>query len=162
MKYHIPIFRSLEDEGEREVPVHRGATVLAAIFWTLIVLSTGVYATWYVRNHRGAVLAAVPLGTGAYSSDDYIAAIAKKILLPKDRIAPRVAIVTDPVLLTEEQEFYRGAEAGDVLVVFEESRRAIIYSPRRDIIVNVGPVVPKGISLNDVHPSKLEGDMSAE
>lgn len=162
MKYHIPIFRSPQDEGAREVPVHRGATVLAAIFWTLIVLSTGVYATWYVRNHRSGALAAVPLGTGEHSSDDYIAAIAKKILLPKDNIAPRVAIVTDPALLTEEQEFYRGAEVGDVLVVFEESKRAIIYSPRRDIIINVGPVVPRGITLNDVRTAHREDDISAE
>lgn len=162
MKYHIPIFRSPEDQEARDVPVHHGATMLAVIFWSLIVLSTGIYASWYVRNHKGAALAALPLGTGGYTSDDYIAAIAKKIILPKDNTAPRVAIVTDPALLTEEQEFYRGAEAGDVLVVFEESKRAILYSPKRDIIVNVGPVVPRAISMGDVRPPLAEGDVSQE
>ncbi len=137
------------DERPVRINQNGGVTMLAAIFWTLMVLSTGVYATWYVGAHRKGALATAGEASTSASTDAYIQAIARKMLLPEDNTPPRVAIITDPVLLTEEQEFYRGAEAGDVLVVFEDSRRAIVYSPRRDIIVNVGPIVPKSISMNE-------------
>jgi hypothetical protein len=84
------------------------------------------------------------------------------MLLPKDNTPPRVAIITDPVTLVGEQDFYRGAEAGDVLVLFEESKRAILYSPRRDIIINVGPIVPRSLSVNTVPPENLEGDIGVQ
>jgi hypothetical protein len=159
MKYHIPIAEDPVGGRERAVPIgHRGVTILAAIFWTLIVVSGGVYATWYLQAHKRGALAALPAGAAEGSSDTYIAAIAKKILLPKDRTAPRVAVIIDPSLLTLEQDFYRGAEVGDVLVIFEESKRAILYSPRRDIIVNVGPIVPRDLSMNTTDRSSAEGD----
>lgn len=160
MKYRISIEQSADDEVERIVSVHqRGATVLAAIFWTMLVLSTGVYVTWYLQEHKRSGIAAVGSTETPKSTKQYLAAIGRKILLPKDNTVPRVAIVTDPVLLTEEQEFYRGVEAGDVLVLFEESKRAILYSPRRDIIVNVGPIVPRGLSLEHTSLENLEEDI---
>ncbi|MCU0660002.1 MAG: hypothetical protein MUD00_00045 [Candidatus Pacebacteria bacterium] len=38
------------------------------------------------------------------------------------------------------KHFFKGAQKGDKLVVFPTTGKAIIYSPERDIIVNVGPV----------------------
>lgn len=163
MKRHVPIQRSKDDSREREVPIrHKGATVLSAIFWTLLILSTGVYVSWYFVMHKKSALAAVGTTPLAVTSSAYIEAIGKKILLPKDNVPPRIAVITDPALLTGEQEFYRGAEAGDVLVVFETSKRAIIYSPRRDIIVNVGPVIPRSLSVNTSRPESLEGGIVNE
>ncbi|HXK37530.1 MAG TPA: hypothetical protein VJ579_00465 [Candidatus Paceibacterota bacterium] len=163
MKHHIPIERTRADSKERAVPIrHKGATVLGAIFWTLLVLSSGAYAVWYFAEYKKSGLASVGIMTSNSSTDDYLAAIARKILLPKDNTAPRVAVITDPHTLVNEQEFYRGAEAGDILVVFEESKRAILYSPRRDIIVNVGPVIPRSLSVNAEKPEILEDDIGLQ
>lgn len=68
-----------------------------------------------------------------------VAAVAKHILLPENE-TPLVATITDAATLTEEQPFYIGAIDGDQLLLYGESLRAIIYSPSRNIIVNVGPV----------------------
>jgi hypothetical protein len=60
------------------------------------------------------------------------------IVLPEG--TPAIFDVQDPELLVGQQAFFAGVEKGDKLLVYPESAKAIIYSPRRDIIVNVGPV----------------------
>lgn len=68
-----------------------------------------------------------------------VAAVGKLILLPENE-APLVATIVDATTLEQEQAFYRGAENGDQLLIYGNSLRAILYSPERNIIVNVGPV----------------------
>lgn len=54
---------------------------------------------------------------------------------------PLLATVLDAVALAAQQPFYSGVIDGDKVLIYPGSLRAIIYSPERDIIVNVGPVV---------------------
>jgi hypothetical protein len=65
--------------------------------------------------------------------------VRRHVLLPEEGI-PMVATVARAESLIAEQPFYAGVENGDKLIIFEQSRKAIIYSPSRDIIVNVGPI----------------------
>ena len=160
MKHHIRITKSQDDHGERMVPIRRGATVLAAIFWTALILSGGVYVTWYLKNSKQDGSADVAIKSRPLTAEDYIAAIARKMLLPADSSYPRIEVISDPQLLTDEQDFFRGSEAGDVLVIFEESKRAILYSPRRDIIVNVGPIVPKKVIQENRDTVSLDNNLS--
>lgn len=64
--------------------------------------------------------------------------IGKLIILPKE--TPTVATILDAKKLIAEQPFYAGAENGDQLLVYPKSQKAIIYSPSRNMLVNVGPV----------------------
>lgn len=66
--------------------------------------------------------------------------IRKLMDLPKDD-EPVLATVQDKDLLTKEQSFFEGAENGDVVLIFPKSAKAILYSPKRNVIVNAGPVV---------------------
>lgn len=157
MKYHTSVKLGEKEERIRDVPIrNKGATVLAAIFWTMLVVSTGVYVSWYFGSRRKAISIPEQGVAPARSAEAYIAAVAQKIILPKDQKPPRVAVISDPDALTQEQDFYRGAEAGDVLMIFEGSRRAIIYSPRRDIIVNVGPIVPRTTDTSSLQTEYLD------
>ena len=61
------------------------------------------------------------------------------MLLPENE-TPVIYEVQDPELLSAQQPFFKGAEAGDSLIVFPQSAKAIIYSSKRGLIVNVGPV----------------------
>ncbi|MCH8748864.1 hypothetical protein IH781_03910 [Patescibacteria group bacterium] len=73
--------------------------------------------------------------------------------LPTDP-EPTVATITDINRLREANEFYNKAENGDHLIITE--RRAILYDPDRNIILDVVPV-----SLNrDTEPG--DADESAE
>jgi hypothetical protein len=43
-------------------------------------------------------------------------------------------------LAAKEQPFLAGSQNGDILMVYTGIGKAIVYSPARDLIVNVGPV----------------------
>jgi hypothetical protein len=68
--------------------------------------------------------------------------VSKLMLLPEG--TPTVFIISDPGMLVAQQAFFQGAEKGDQLLVYSEVSKAIIYSEKRDMIVNVGPVTFDG------------------
>lgn len=53
---------------------------------------------------------------------------------------PIMATVVDAEALRAEQPFYSNIIDGDKVLVYIQNQQAIIYSPTRNIIVNVGPV----------------------
>jgi cytoskeletal protein RodZ len=59
---------------------------------------------------------------------------------------PLVATIQDASALAAEQEFYKPAKNGDILVVYQD--KAIIYRPQENILVNVGPVLIQNTKLN--------------
>ncbi len=70
--------------------------------------------------------------------DVILSGLAKHILLPST--APQAMQIMNPDELIQKDQFFTGAQSGDVLLIYKEAGKAIIYSPKRDIIVNVGPV----------------------
>ncbi len=68
--------------------------------------------------------------------DDVKSKVGKLIILPDEE--PVVASIENVKELKKTQPFYVNVSNGDWLLVFQESKRAIIYSPERDILVNVG------------------------
>lgn len=70
--------------------------------------------------------------------------ITKKInrhfILPKGEM-PTMATVVNASALIAEQPFYRDTVDGDKVLIYLQNQQAVIYSPSRDIVVNVGPVV---------------------
>ncbi len=65
--------------------------------------------------------------------------VGRHFLIPEGA-APVVATVLDAPALAKEQLFFQHAVNGDKLLIFRGSVQAVLYSPSRDIIVNVGPV----------------------
>ena len=64
--------------------------------------------------------------------------IAELMVLPAGE--PTIFDITDPAQLSSQQAFFAGAQKGDKLLVYSQAAKAIIYSPSRHLIVNVGPV----------------------
>lgn len=71
---------------------------------------------------------------------DLIAKVGKLVLLPTGE-EPVIATINDAAGLIKQQPFYKGSQNGDVVLVYQKAAKAIVYSPTRNIIVNVGPVV---------------------
>ena len=69
----------------------------------------------------------------------YVGLVGKLMILPKGE-EPVIATITDSKALAKEQVFYSNAQNGDVVLVYQKAMQAIIYSPSRGVIVNVGPV----------------------
>ena len=68
---------------------------------------------------------------------DILMKVGKHIVLPEGEI-PELATVQDAAALAAEQAFFEGTIDGDKLLIY--SQKALIYSPSRDILVNVGPI----------------------
>lgn len=65
--------------------------------------------------------------------------VSRHIILPQNE-TPVMASIVNAEELIAEQPFYSNTVNGDILLIYSENRRAILYSPERDILVNVGPI----------------------
>lgn len=64
--------------------------------------------------------------------------VGRHIMLPKDEI-PSLATISDPAQL-KGQAFFVNAQKGDQVLIFPTSKKAILYSPSLDKLIEVAPV----------------------
>ncbi len=76
--------------------------------------------------------------------DQLTAKIGKLMVLPAGE-APVVATVNDAKTLASQQAFYKDAVNGDKLLIYTVAQKAILYSPSRNLIVNVGPFISSNV-----------------
>ncbi len=65
--------------------------------------------------------------------------VAELIVLPEGE-TPIVATITDAEALKRDQAFYQDAQNGDVLLVFNQAQRAMLYRPSAHRLINVAPI----------------------
>lgn len=66
-----------------------------------------------------------------------LAQIKKRMILPDDE-TPTVATVNDVETLKKDQPFFEKAQNGDKVIIYVKAKKAIVYRPQEDLIVNVG------------------------
>ncbi len=67
-----------------------------------------------------------------------VAEVSKLILLPQGE-TPTVATVTDPEKLSS-QPFFLNAKKGDKVLIFTSARKAVLYDPVENKIIEVAPI----------------------
>lgn len=113
---------------------------LKIVLGVLIVAAIGVGGWFAYRSQSGGDLANLPDDVVRLSDEqvsEVVARVSKFIVVPEDE-EPTVAVLRDTATLAERQPFYRGAKDGDILVIY--SSRAIIYDPKANKLVHVGPI----------------------
>jgi hypothetical protein len=75
-------------------------------------------------------------------SSELIFKVSKHVDLPDEE--PVIATISDSESLKSQSAFYKNAQNGDKLLVFQEAKQAFIYSSTRDRLVNVGPILVDG------------------
>lgn len=111
----------------------------------LIILGVviGIGGTFLYIKNFGIPLKDISSAVSKANNEKAVAEIIEKvgklIVLPKDE-TPVMATVLDADSLIKKEPFYAGSENGDVIMMYQNALKAIIYSPKRNIIVNVGPV----------------------
>lgn len=95
----------------------------------IIVVAVGAY----VYTHR-----LTPEQKAAAQVAAAVTALEKHMLVPAG--TPVLATVQDAQALKSQQAFFANAQNGDQILLFPESRQAVLYSPSRGVIVNVGPI----------------------
>ena len=119
----------------------KGGLVVILIIITLISLA-GFF--WSIMRYQQAkdkiAFLSTPEGQLEASQVDIsvlLEDVRKIMLLPTD-IEPTVATVQDAAALANSQPFFTNAQNGDKVLIYQD--KAILYSPVRNIIVNVAPV----------------------
>jgi hypothetical protein len=112
------------------------------IIFVLIVVILGL--AWYFLMVKGqkpvAIAPQVPAQDQTKQEvQSLVASVGKLMVLPSEE--PLVATIDDPAALQKEQPFYAGSEKGDKLLIFFQARKAVIYNPARNVIVNAGPII---------------------
>lgn len=67
-----------------------------------------------------------------------VAAVSELIILPTDE-EPVVATVVDPEKL-RDQPFFAKAKKGDKVLIYNVARKAVLYSPEENRIIEVAPL----------------------
>ena len=94
----------------------------------------------------------------AKEREDILAKVGKLMILPEDE-EPTVASVDDAEVLSQYQPFFRNASNGDKVILYVKSGKSIIYSPEKNIIVNVGTISVQG---NNVTKLDTENPLTVE
>jgi hypothetical protein len=97
----------------------------------IIALAGGAYYFWPKPKGASAPTPA--------ELQEVLNKLSKHIILPVGE-TPEVGRIDNPDEAVKAQPFVKGAQAGDLLLVYVKAAKAIVYSPSRDLIVNVGPV----------------------
>jgi hypothetical protein len=125
-----------------ELPKKRRAKrgpLLAAIFIFLAGVGTGYVLKPSPEMQPPVETYAPPAGTkpAPNTQTDIVKAVASLIQLPSE--APSLATVTDLAPL-KDQEFFADAAVGDVLLLFPQTRRAMLYRPSENKLIQVAPL----------------------
>lgn len=105
----------------------------------IVAVAVGGWFVWGSQSSND--LATIGEGSATKPTDDQVARLVARIgqfmVVPSDE-TPSVTILRNVEEQAQQQVFYKDAKNGDVLVVY--SARAIIYDPKNDKLVNVGPI----------------------
>lgn len=99
-----------------------------------LVLFFGVIIGFYIKENR----LQDKQNPFPISEVDIVDSVGKLIVLPKDEI-PTIATVSDLKIL-ESQPFFSRASIGDKVLIYTNAQKAIIYSPSRNVIIEVAPL----------------------
>jgi len=114
------------------------ATRKAIYFFIILVVfavaafTVAFYFYWQNRDLKN------PERAAARETMELVAAIGKVMILPEGE-TPTVATVTDPEKL-RDQVFFANAKAGDKVLLYTNARRAVLYDPVQNKIIEVAPL----------------------
>jgi hypothetical protein len=101
----------------------------------ILLGTTGYFFYQYQRLSQSQIAAQV---TAQEEAQKLAEDLGKLMLLPKDE-TPTVATVTDIEKL-KDQLFFKNATNGNKVLIYPNSKLAVIYDPKANLIVNVGPI----------------------
>lgn len=106
------------------------------IFIVLAAIAAAGY--FYMQNQKTQQLLQNPTLAANQQTQALLAQVGKLIELPKDE-TPTIATVSD-VSKLQGQPFFAKAKNGDKVLIYTKNKKAILYDPAANIIVDVAPV----------------------
>ena len=116
------------------------ALVLLGFVCFVGYLIYGGIARVFGGQHATSGAPSIQQAQGTNSADDSVQVVervAKLMLLPDE--TPTIAVVSDLSKL-QGQLFFANAKEGDVVLMYPKARKAILYSPTLNKIIEVAPI----------------------
>lgn len=109
----------------------------------LIILLLGSYFGWmkyktYQNTSEPEKVAAQQAAAADLEKSKILTALGKLMVLPAGD--PVLFKVSNADVMKKQQQFFKDTQNDDVLLVFQQAAKAIIYRPSSNVVVNVGPV----------------------
>ena len=111
--------------------------IWALIVIILIIVAGGAY--YWMSPQVTTTVPATTTETSPAEVQVLLEKLGQHLVLPTGE-TPEIGQIDDPVQAVETQPFLAGVQKGDVLIVYVKAQKAIVYSPARELIINVGPV----------------------
>lgn len=130
----------------------RGMRVLPIVFGLLFFTAAGSAYYFYAQNQE---LKQNPQKAAQAENQALVERVGRHIVLPMDENAT-IATVTDSERL-KDQAFFTNAVKGDKVLIYTNAKKAILYRPSSDQIVEVAPVnIGTGQPTGDETPTDEE------
>lgn len=107
--------------------------IIAITIVVLILVGAMATSVYFYRKSK-----VDPQEVAVKDLDLIIKLVGKHIVLPENE-TPTLATVSDPEKL-RDQPFFANAQKGDKVLLYSESRKAILYNPETDRVVEVAPI----------------------
>ena len=114
-------------------PLRIKITQIAFPIIFLVLASSSIY--WYAQVRD---LKRNPQKAAQEELQKLVGEVGKLIILPVGE-TPTIATVSDPEKL-KDQPFFASAKQGDRVLIYTKARKAILYNPSTNKIVDVAPV----------------------
>ena len=120
-------------------PVRESHRVVITLSVALIVVAGLAGYFWYqIRMDKQSIEVNTEFQKMENEADAVIQKVGQLMVLPTDE-EPTVATVTDLNAL-KGQPFFTGAKIGDKVLIYTNAKKAILYDPIANKIVNVAPI----------------------
>ncbi len=96
-------------------------------------VSLAGYLFWELRSAKQN-----PQAAALKEAEDLVEKVSKLMVLPEGE-TPTVATVSDPEALVD-QPFFAKAHKGDKVLIYAQAKKAVLYSPYLDRILDVAPL----------------------
>jgi hypothetical protein len=141
----MPKGYSNNEENYEEVSANKKKPFLTILVIILLIGSMSGFAWSYMKYQKAQsqlIKLTTPEGQKEMAKqeiDALVLKVSKHILLPTNE-QPVVALIQNAEELAKNQAFYTGSKDGDQVLIYQQNAKAVIYNPREDILVNVGPI----------------------
>jgi hypothetical protein len=112
--------------------------ILVLIFLIVIIVIAVVAGIYFYQYQKNQSLLKNPQKAKLNEVSDLVEKVGKLIKLPNE--APQVATVSDVTKL-RDQSIFKNAQNGDKVLIFSQTKRAIVYRPSENVIIEVGNLV---------------------
>jgi len=126
-------------------------SLLKTILRLLVVLLLLGFSAWSFWQYRETKRQLDTLTDALDSAEqaqqarqDLIARVGRLMVLPEGE-DPLIFDIENAAALAQAQAFFRNAVNGDKVLIYPRAGRSIIYSPSRNIIVNVGTLLVQNL-----------------